>query len=432
MSANSSDNEEENMGWLIQEYKKRKRKKNSLSQEDISEIIGTTSQPSNRKNTAQKQSEAEKPDNTHNPQKPTTRNFSLKMQEIINKPYKFMFYINTANELTRIQMVDLWNQEFSTATEDVILKTKKGFLLKTNTDKYKLLAVLSKLMANKKISHYKETQQSTTPSSNTPPLTFSAIISGIEIDIKDTEVGEYLKQQNITHRYCKRITSRATNRETMLIRFITGCSSSYQHLLNNGIFYKNRHYAVYPSNPPQPVPQPCRKCTQFDHTTENCTTPIKCDKCSGNHHPNSCTSTLPPKCLSCGSLDHKAWSFKCPNRPTGPIEGIPNTTVKPLNLKSQDIKPEIKNNTKIHSAITIHDLIINTYITKLNKPKNTNREDLLKKLKKRFIQLYNIDTTVAFSGNRIYILMFDLDLPNSESPTEPTHGVNNRQIHVTS
>lgn len=66
----------------------------------------------------------------------------------------------------------------------------------------------------------------------------------------------------------------------------------------------------------------------------------------------------------------------------------------------------------------------------MNKPKNTNRDELLKKLKKRFIQLYNIDTTVAFSGNRIYILMFDLDQPNSDSPTEPIQGANNRQIQL--
>lgn len=430
MSETSDENEGENMDWLIQEYKKRKRRKKSLSQDDLREIIGIT-QASSSKNHTQKQATNQTSDNNKNTQKTTTRNYSLKMKEIINKTYKYMFYINTANDITRIQMVDNWNKEFSTPTEDVILKTKKGFLLKSNSDKYKLLAILAKLVATKKISNYKETQQSTTPSQISPALSFSAIISGVENDIKDSEISQHLMQLNLTHRYCKRIISRATNKETMLIRLITGCSTSYQNLLNNGLFYKNRHYTIYPSNPPPPTPQPCRKCTQFNHTTENCVTPIKCDKCLGNHHSNSCNSTMPPKCMSCGSEEHKAWSFKCPNRPTRPIEGIPNTIIRPLNRKSKDINPEITKNTKIHSAITIHDHIISTYVTKLNKPKNINREELLKKLKTRFIQLYNIDTTVAFSGSRIYILMFDLDQPNSESPTEPIQGENNRQIHVT-
>lgn len=429
MSTNS-ESEGEDMEWLVQQYKKRKRKKkSSLTSEDISEIIGTT-QATTSKNSTQKPTTPDNTENNKNTQKTTTKNYSLKMKEVINKPYKFMYYINTTNDLSRIQMVDIWNQECSTPTDDVILKTKKGFLLKSNNDKYKLLSILSKLTATKKISNYKETQQSTTPSQGTPTLSFSAIISGVEFEIKDKEVSEFLNQQKVMHRYCKRITSRATNKETTLLRIITGCSASYQNLLNNGLFYKNRHYAIYPSNPPQPTPQPCRKCTLFNHTTENCTTPNKCDKCLGNHHSNNCTSSLPPKCMSCGAEDHKAWSFKCPNRPTEPIEGIPNTTIRPLNMKSQDIKSEIKKNTKIHSAVTIHDLIINTYVTKMNKPKNTNRDELLKKLKKRFIQLYNIDTTVAFSGNRIYILMFDLDQPNSDSPTEPIQGANNRQIQL--
>ena len=254
MSADS-DMEDEDMEWLVQEYKKRKRKKNSspLTDVDIRDIIGTT-QASTSKNTSQKRTIPDNTENYKNTHKTTTKNYSLKMKEVINKSYKFMFYINTANDLSRLQMADIWNQEYPNPTDDVILKTKKGFLLKSNTEKYKLLAVLSKLAATKKIANYKETQQSTNPSQGTPTLTFSAIISGVELEIKDSDVSEYLTQQKLTHRYCKRITSRATNKETMLVRIITGCSVTYQNLLNNGLFYKNRHYAIFPSNPPHPCP----------------------------------------------------------------------------------------------------------------------------------------------------------------------------------
>jgi hypothetical protein len=62
-------------------------------------------------------------------------------------------------------------------------------------------------------------------------------------------------------------------------------------------------------------------------------------------------------------------------------------------------------------------MIINTYIAKLNNPKNTDRQELVTKLRKKFKTEYNIDTTAVFSGNRLYILMFDLELPHSTSPT---------------
>lgn len=75
-------------------------------------------------------------------------------------------------------------------------------------------------------------------------------------------------------------------------------------------------------------------------------------------------------------------------------------------------------------------MIINTYISKINKEKNRDREELLKKLRKRFVTQYNIDTVASFSGNRLYILMFDLDEPLTVSPTEPMPGKNNIQVHV--
>ena len=75
-------------------------------------------------------------------------------------------------------------------------------------------------------------------------------------------------------------------------------------------------------------------------------------------------------------------------------------------------------------------MIISTYITKLNKEKNRDREELLRKLRKRFTTQYNIDTVATFSGNRLYILMFDPDEPLITSPTEPIPGKNNVQVLI--
>lgn len=215
-----------------------------------------------------------------------------------------------------------------------------------------------------------------------------------------------------------------------MIRIITSCSNSSEKLLNEGLFYKHRHYPVYPSNPPAPIPQPCARCHSYTHTHEHCNNAIKCTKCGGSHHHSKCNSQLPAKCASCGSEEHAAWSLKCPRRPTKPIEGIPNIQIKPLNKKSRDIDPKITKNTKIHSAITIHDMIIDTYIHKLNKTNNTNRDELITKLRKRFISQYSIDTVAHFSGSRLYLLMFDLEDPMTSSPTQPIHSPNNVQIHI--
>lgn len=187
---------------------------------------------------------------------------------------------------------------------------------------------------------------------------------------------------------------------------------------------------VFPSHAPEPTPVPCSKCWMFDHTTENCKSLPKCSKCQGSHKMSQCKSTNTPKCTSCYAEDHLAWSIKCPNHPRKPIEGIPNVNVKNINKKTREIENLTKKMTRIHSHITIHDDIVNTYCRKLNKPKNTNRNELLHKIKKRFISQYNVDTTVVFTGNRFYVLLFDLEDPEEPSPTEPINSKNNSQIHV--
>jgi hypothetical protein len=354
-------------------------------------------------------------------------NFSDKMKEIRNKTYNHLFYI-TATIDSRTKMSDIWDKKHPNST-DVIIKTKKGFLLKSDTSKSVLVHTLKTLISEKKIINYAETTPYTTTPRSQPADSYCAIIATVEHEIDETQISDYLNKCNIVHRYCKRIVSKQTNKPTKLIRFITGCVNSYQKLLSQGLFYKNLHYPVYPALPPAPAPQPCSRCEQFTHKTEDCKTPIKCNKCGGNHHTRRCTSELPPKCSACNEEGHSAWSFKCPQRPTQPIAGIPNNPIRSINKKTRDLDGSITRNSKIHSPVTIHDMIINTYIDKINNPKHTNREELIQKLRKKFISQYNIDTSAVFSGNRLYILMFDLNSPQSISPTEPTHGTGT-QIHV--
>lgn len=364
---------------------------------------------------------------------PQPKHISPKMNELINKQYINLFYINTPQEISRIQMANIW-EKIRPNNNDVILKTKKGFLLKTNTPKLIITNAFKTLQNQADITTYTETtayERTNTLKPKLPAETFSCVISSVEMDISEENISEHLTKCNIKFRYCKRIVSRTTNRPTQLIRIITGDSYSHERLINEGLFFKCRHYAIYTSKPPPPAPLPCSKCLEFTHKTEDCKTLIKCHKCQGKHATSKCQSQLPPKCLSCGSEQHQAWSFQCPKRPTKTIEGIPNLPTKTINKKSRQISDKTKKKSRIHTPITIHDMIVNTYIEKLNKPKNNNREELLTKLKKKFIQEYNVETTVSFVGNNwIYILMFDLEGKDSQSPTETIPQNNAQDVRI--
>lgn len=72
----------------------------------------------------------------------------------------------------------------------------------------------------------------------------------------------------------------------------------------------------------------------------------------------------------------------------------------------------------LHSSIPLHDVIINTYVSKINNPKSANREELLKKLNQKLIAEHIVDTTVVFSGSRMYVLLFDLNIANSSAATQ--------------
>lgn len=259
---------------------------------------------------------------------------------------------------------------------------------------------------------------------------YSAVISYVETEINDTEISQLLNNLNILHRYCKRIISRKTNQPSLFVRIITGDIHAYERLINEGIYFKCKHYKANPSHPPEPLPIPCNRCSQFTHRTEDCTSPIKCTKCNEEHRDQECKTSLPPKCAACGSTEHVPWSLKCPKRPTKPIEGIPNVKIRSINKKSAEIDIKKTKNSRIHTNFTVHDHIIETFINKLNKPKNTDRQQLILKLQKRFIDLYQISTIPTFIGNRLYILMFDLELETKTVDTEPSEGVQlERQVH---
>lgn len=383
-----------------------KRKRENYTKQQIESIIGTPHNHSTKNQTFK-----------------TNSNYSAKMQAITQRKYLHLFYLSTTKEMTRLEFADIWQQQQSEKS-DVIIKTSRGFLLKTDNNQTKIKGILSAMINTKILVSFKETQTNTKPAKNNFTTSYSCVIASVEKDIPDDEISNHLAGEGITHRYCKRIKSKASNNWTTLIRIITGDLNSFEKLLNNGLLYKYKVYPVFPSKPPEPIPIPCAKCSEFTHTTELCPNSITCHKCKGKHYTNNCPTSLPEKCAACNSDNHQAWSIKCPKRPTKPIEGIPNTKIKSLNKKTLDIDPKKTKKSRIHQPITVHDHIIESYITTLNEDVKTDRQDLINKLKKKFVDLYNIDSTPVFSGNRLYILMFDMEEPlTKESPTEPTEGL---------
>lgn len=359
----------------------------------------------------------------------SSTNNSLKMREITNKKYKNLFYINTTESITRLQMSDRWT-DVSKKADDVILQTKKGFLIKSNSDEKLLVKNLEKLKNQQKITNYEKTaEKEHQQRSDNIIASYSAVIATVELEIEDAVLSKHLEGIGIEHRFCKRIVSRKSGKNTYLIRVITGDIKSFERLLNEGLFYKNRHYPVYTSLPPPPAPLACGRCHEFTHKTEDCPTPQKCHKCNGKHPTSKCTTQLPIKCAACDAEDHVAWSFKCPKRPKTSLPNIPNIPIKSINKKSETISSDLKKEDRIHAPVTKHDFIIYTYINEINDSSDSNREELINKIRKRFVDMWNIDTTAVFTQNRLYILMFDLET-DFDSPTEPLPSLNNQQCRI--
>ena len=352
-------------------------------------------------------------------------NHSIVMNSISQQKFLNTIFINLSDNAntSRVKLANLWHDANPDST-DVIIKTKNNFILKSNNDIELIRNKLNELMHNNLILNFKIAKNnSSSPQYNsTPPsqqsVSFSLVLANVDREINDDDLSNWLRSQNLIFRYCRRIISRATGKPTFLIRLITNCTVSFQKVLNEGIFYMCRHYPAYPSKPPPPLPVPCAKCNLFTHITANCDTPVKCDKCNGSHSTSKCSSTLPIKCSSCNSSDHPPWSTKCPNHPKVAVSGLPTTKIKNINKRSSEL-PANLTTSRIHTPITVHDHIIDTYTTEINDNKLTNRDELIRKLQQRFLDLYKIETTAVFSGSRLYVLMFDILENKPSSPTQP-------------
>lgn len=88
--------------------------------------------------------------------------------------------------MNRLQMADLW-ESVRPSNSDVILKTKKGFLLKSDTPKLIINNTLKSLQNHKKITTYSETSPYNNSHTKAIPLqSYSCVITSVELDVSNT------------------------------------------------------------------------------------------------------------------------------------------------------------------------------------------------------------------------------------------------------
>lgn len=130
------------------------------------------------------------------------------MQTIINIKYKHIYYVNTTQDLTRIQFSDIWDKHLNNSTESII-RTKKGFIIKSDNDQELIKNTLNDMKSKNIITDFSEATDSVRGTQHTPPCTYAGVIAAtVEYEITVEEINDYLKNINITHRYCKRIIAR--------------------------------------------------------------------------------------------------------------------------------------------------------------------------------------------------------------------------------
>ncbi|CAF1047759.1 unnamed protein product [Didymodactylos carnosus] len=95
---------------------------------------------------------------------------------------------------------------------------------------------------------------------------------------------------------------------TKTIKVIFVDKLNCETFLKTGLKIDNLHYDPEPAKPnTQPVQ--CYKCCKFGHPAKYCKNVEICNKCSGSHAANICTST-DVKCINCDE-QHMATSKQC-------------------------------------------------------------------------------------------------------------------------
>ncbi|KAL3281650.1 hypothetical protein HHI36_004856 [Cryptolaemus montrouzieri] len=109
-------------------------------------------------------------------------NYSTKMREITNKKFINLYYINVSTNVeSRLQMAEIW-EKARINNKDTILKTKKGFLLKSDTPKAILENTLKTLLNSNIITGFTATSSynQNDNEKKLPPPSYACVIASVE------------------------------------------------------------------------------------------------------------------------------------------------------------------------------------------------------------------------------------------------------------
>lgn len=182
---------------------------------------------------------------------------------------------------------------------------------------------------------------------------FSCVIKRVPISTPIEHIEAALKEEEIDFTLVKRIKSRATQRETTLIRVLAAKVQSIDKLLTEGVYIYGRYHEAEQSNPLPPRPAQCGKCLQFDHPATQCKGPTTCGRCSGNHQTQKCNEKE-MLCFNCKGKHH-AFSFQCPSRPA---EALNDKTAVKLQCHDKPVPINgVHKDKTIANIVTIDNLL---------------------------------------------------------------------------
>ena len=173
-------------------------------------------------------------------------------------------------------------------------KNGKGFSIKPKTTDIAKTITPSKVTTafpNSKV------RLSTMTTNNSKP---SFVITNIDLDVQTDDIKTELQNQHIDAETVHRITSRATNNPTRLVRVFISSEANARTAVENGVSIFNQRKRCEKSRQEPQVIQ-CFKCLEFGHRSHECCNSLKFRRCGGEHLVKDCAQTeQETKCPNCG------------------------------------------------------------------------------------------------------------------------------------